>query len=145
MDIRWPERIPLARTPTPIERLDRIGRDENVEIWVKRDDLTGVALSGNKVRKLEFLLREALDRGARTVITCGGVQSNHARATAVAAARLGLRREWFQTHPRRPGDRYGNLYDLTPRRRERALRLGARFVPSREQVLAAREARRAVS
>ena len=60
------------------------------ELWIKRDDHTGIELSGNKVRKLEFALREALDSGCDTLITCGGIQSNHARATAAAAARLGL-------------------------------------------------------
>jgi len=88
--IRWPERVRLARLPTPIEPLTRISAEVGAEIFVKRDDLTGAALSGNKVRKLEFLMRNALDRGAKKVLTCGGIQSNHARATAVAAARLGL-------------------------------------------------------
>ena len=88
--IRWPDRIELARIPTPVEPLRRISEDLDAEIWVKRDDLTGCALSGNKVRKLEFLLHEAKARRAATVFTCGGIQSNHARATAVAAARLGL-------------------------------------------------------
>ena len=83
-----PDRMTLARLPTPIDRFDRI-RD-GCTVLVKRDDLTGSALSGNKVRKLEYLLAEALVRGARQVLTCGGVQSNHCRATAVAAARLGL-------------------------------------------------------
>ena len=76
----------LARLPTPIEVFDRI-RD-GWTVLVKRDDLTGAALSGNKVRKLEYLLAEARARGAHRVLTCGGVQSNHCRATAVAAARL---------------------------------------------------------
>jgi D-cysteine desulfhydrase len=62
-----------------------------VRLFVKRDDLTGSTLTGNKVRKLEFVLAEALDQGADTVITCGGAQSNHCRATAVAAAMLGLK------------------------------------------------------
>lgn len=62
-----------------------------MEIYIKRDDLTGVVLSGNKVRKLEFVLAEALAQKADTVLTCGAAQSNHARATAVAAAMLGLR------------------------------------------------------
>ena len=61
-----------------------------MELYVKRDDLTGAELTGNKARKLEFLLADALARGADTVITCGGEQSNHARATAIAAVRLGL-------------------------------------------------------
>jgi D-cysteine desulfhydrase len=62
-----------------------------VELYLKRDDLTGMELSGNKVRKLEFVLAEAMDQGADTVITCGGAQSNHARATAIAAVKLGLK------------------------------------------------------
>ncbi|MHC4861010.1 MAG: 1-aminocyclopropane-1-carboxylate deaminase/D-cysteine desulfhydrase [Planctomycetota bacterium] len=93
--VRWPRRVPLARLPTPIRPLPRLSEELGIELFVKRDDLTGVALSGNKVRKLEFLFREALDRGARTVMTCGGVQSNHARATAVAAASLGLSSHLF--------------------------------------------------
>jgi D-cysteine desulfhydrase len=62
-----------------------------VDLYVKRDDLTGVELTGNKVRKLEFVLADALQQKADIVLTCGGAQSNHSRATAVAAARLGLR------------------------------------------------------
>jgi len=83
-------RIPLARLPTPIERLDRPSARLGVEVWVKRDDLTGLALSGNKVRKLEYLMAAAEDRGCTAVITCGGIQSNHARATAFSARRLGM-------------------------------------------------------
>lgn len=86
-----PNRLPLARVPTPVERLDRLSRALGVEVWVKRDDLTGVGLSGNKVRKLEYLLGDAVAQGADTVVTTGGIQSNHARATAVACRRLGLR------------------------------------------------------
>ena len=89
--IPWPASVPVARTPTPVERLERTSARLGVTLDVKRDDLTGIALTGNKVRKLEFLLAAAVAAGARRVITCGGVQSNHARATAVAAARLGLR------------------------------------------------------
>lgn len=91
MQAPFPARIELGRTPTPLEPLKRIGERWGVELWVKRDDLTGAELSGNKVRKLEFLLADARARGADTVITCGGEQSNHCRATALAAARLGMR------------------------------------------------------
>ena len=73
-----------------MERLDRLSAWLGAEVWVKRDDLTGLALSGNKVRKLEYHLAEALAAGCDTVITCGGLQSNHCRATAFAARRLGL-------------------------------------------------------
>ena len=86
----YPPRIDLARTATPLQPLPRTSAALGVEVIVKRDDLTGVELSGNKVRKLEFLFAEARTRGADTVITCGGEQSNHCRATALAAARLGL-------------------------------------------------------
>jgi D-cysteine desulfhydrase len=61
-----------------------------MELWTKRDDFTGAELSGNKIRKLEYVLAEACAQGADTVLTCGGAQSNHCRATALAAARLGL-------------------------------------------------------
>jgi len=87
-----PPRLKLAHLPTPIQRLDRLSkRWGGPRIWIKRDDLTGSVLSGNKIRKLEFCLGEALEQGAETVVTCGGLQSNHCRATAFACARLGLR------------------------------------------------------
>jgi D-cysteine desulfhydrase len=89
--ITYPERIVLARLPTPLERLERAGARLGIELLVKRDDQTGAELSGNKVRKLEFLLADARAQGADTVVTCGGQQSNHSRATAVAATRLGMR------------------------------------------------------
>ena len=96
-----PPRLRLARLPTPIEAFDRI-RDEWT-VLVKRDDLTGSALSGNKVRKLEYLFAEARAHGARRVLTCGGIQSNHCRATAVAAARLGLECQLFLRTNAPPG------------------------------------------
>ncbi len=86
----YPRRVSLARTGTPLEPLARTSAALGVEVLVKRDDLTGAELTGNKVRKLEFLLAEAEDLGADTLITCGGEQSNHCRATALAAARRGL-------------------------------------------------------
>lgn len=89
--IRYPERITRAQLPTPVERMARLSEQLGVELWMKRDDLTGSALSGNKIRKLEFLFAEARAQGADTVITCGGEQSNHCRATAVAAAQLGMK------------------------------------------------------
>jgi len=91
MTPRLPERLRLAYAPTPIEPLPRLGDALGVELYVKRDDLTGFAESGNKVRKLEFLVHEALDQGADTLITVGALQSNCCRATAAIAARLGLR------------------------------------------------------
>ncbi len=85
-----PPRVPLARLPTPLEPSPRLGARLGVELLYKRDDLTGLELSGNKARKLEFLVADAEARGADVLVTCGGVQSNHCRATAFAAARRGL-------------------------------------------------------
>lgn len=85
-------RLPLVHGPTPIVRrpaLDALV--SGVEVWIKRDDVTGGAESGNKLRKLELLLADARAKGATTVVTCGGLQSNHARATALACAAHGLR------------------------------------------------------
>jgi hypothetical protein len=90
LDTNAPPRLDLARTPTPLEFLPKISREMGVEIYIKRDDLTGMELSGNKIRKLEFIMADALKSGADTVVTCGGAQSNHARATAIAAAKLSL-------------------------------------------------------
>jgi D-cysteine desulfhydrase len=86
-----PPRVPLARLPTPLEASPRLGAELGLELLYKRDDLTGLELSGNKARKLEFLVAEAEREGADTLVTCGGVQSNHCRATAFAAAKRGLR------------------------------------------------------
>lgn len=90
LDILPPVRLTLAHVPTPLEPLARSPLFEGIELWAKRDDMTGVALTGNKVRKLELLCADALEKGCDTLVTCGAVTSNHARATAVAAARLGL-------------------------------------------------------
>src|SRR5688500_12989457 len=108
---KQPPRLSLAHTPTPLERLARMGDALGVELHVKRDDLTGSAETGNKIRKLEFLLAEAVARGADTVVTCGGEQSNHCRATAVAAARLGMRSRLLlrTADPSRPPPAEGNL------------------------------------
>jgi D-cysteine desulfhydrase len=89
--IAYPPRIELAQLPTPVKKLSRFGERLGVELYMKRDDLTGMALTGNKVRKLEFAMADALAQKADVVLTCGGAQSNHSRATAVAAAMVGLR------------------------------------------------------
>jgi L-cysteate sulfo-lyase len=87
---RFP-RINLCHAPTPLEFMPRLTQHlGGPQIWVKRDDCTGMALGGNKARKLEFLLGEALQQGADHVVTLGALQSNHVRQTAAAAARLGL-------------------------------------------------------
>jgi len=94
MPVKHPNRIPLARLPTPLVRLQRLERELGggpLQIWLKRDDLTGVEFSGNKVRKLEYIAADALAAGCDTLITEGTPQSNHCRATAAVCARLGLR------------------------------------------------------
>lgn len=91
MDLARSPRVALARLPTPIEPLPRLTAHlGGPRLYVKRDDLTGLGFGGNKLRKLEFLLGEAQARGADTVLTVGALQSNHARQTAAACARLGL-------------------------------------------------------
>jgi D-cysteine desulfhydrase len=90
MVMKMPERIRLANLPTKIEKLERLSQELGRNIWIKRDDQTGMEVSGNKVRKLEFAMKEALDQGCDHLITCGGIQSNHARATAAVAAKLGM-------------------------------------------------------
>lgn len=84
-------RVRLGHLPTPLEPMDRLSEHlDGPRFWVKRDDCTGLSSGGNKTRKLEFLMAEALEQGADTVITQGATQSNHARQTAAAAARLGM-------------------------------------------------------
>jgi len=92
-------RVSLAHLPTRLEILPRLSEHlGGPEIWVKRDDCTGLATGGNKTRKLEFSLGEALELGADTVITVGAVQSNHVRQTAAAACKLGLKCEVLLEH-----------------------------------------------
>jgi len=84
-------RVSIAHLPTPLEMLPRLTAYlGGPQLWAKRDDQTGLATGGNKTRKLEFLVAEALAQGADTLVTCGAAQSNHARQTAAAAARFGL-------------------------------------------------------
>jgi L-cysteate sulfo-lyase len=88
---RFP-RLRLAHLPTALEPLKRLSAElGGPEIWIKRDDCTGLSTGGNKTRKLEFLMAEAVAQGADTVMTQGATQSNHARQTAAFAARLGLK------------------------------------------------------
>lgn len=83
-------RIPLAVLSTPIQKLENISRLLNTNVYIKRDDLTGIGPGGNKVRKLEFLLADAKRKGAEVVFTTGGAQSNHAMLTAACAKKLGM-------------------------------------------------------
>ena len=87
---RFP-RLHWAHLPTPLEYLENLSRELNgPEIWIKRDDCTGMSTGGNKTRKLEFLMAEAKEQGADIVLTQGATQSNHARQTAAFAARIGI-------------------------------------------------------
>jgi len=86
-----PPRLELALLPTPILKLERLSRRLGIELYVKRDDLTGLLECGGEVRKLEFLAAEALAQGADTLVTCGRPQSNTGRVVAAVAARLGCR------------------------------------------------------
>lgn len=87
--MKYVEHFNLTQVSTPLQALNL--KSTSNRIFVKRDDFTGIELSGNKVRKLDFLLKDAVNQGAKRIITCGGVQSNHCRATAFAAAKLGLK------------------------------------------------------
>ena len=88
---RFP-RVRLGHLPTPLEPLTRLSAHlDGPKLWIKRDDCTGLATGGNKTRKLEYLVADAQAHGADTLITLGALQSNHARQTAAAAAKLGLK------------------------------------------------------
>lgn len=101
----------LAMTPTPIHEWTLPGIPGNIQLYIKRDDLTGSALSGNKVRKLEFIFGHLLQNGYKHVITCGGVQSNHCRATAVAASHLGVQSHLLlRSESNEIGSSLGNLF-----------------------------------
>ena len=92
-------RVSLAHLPTPLEHLPNLSKHlGGPDIWVKRDDCTGLATGGNKTRKLEFSMAAALAEGADTIVTVGAVQSNHVRQTAAAAAKLGLACEVLLEH-----------------------------------------------
>lgn len=102
-------RFPLAQLPTPLENLERLSRElGGPELLIKRDDQTGLAFGGNKTRKLEFLVGQALAQGADTLVTAGAVQSNHCRQTAAAAAKAGLKCELI-LNGQKPAVPNGNL------------------------------------
>ena len=106
---RFP-RVSLAHLPTPLEHMPRMSAElGGPQIWVKRDDCTGLASGGNKTRKLEFVMAEAIEQGADTIVTVGAVQSNHVRQTAAAACKLGLACEVLLEHRvQDPSDSYAN-------------------------------------
>lgn len=112
-ELRVPKtRLPLAHTPTPIRPWNPPGLPEGIECWIKRDDQTGMLVSGNKVRKLEFLLADAKQQGCDIVLTCGGIQSNHCRSTVAAARQVGLDACLFlrMRNPNEPIGNQGNLF-----------------------------------
>lgn len=85
------EKLCLANLPTKIEKLEKLSKELNASIYIKRDDQTGTEFSGNKIRKLEYLAKDAINRGCNFLITCGGIQSNHCRATVAVATKLGMK------------------------------------------------------
>src|SRR5262245_36240456 len=103
--MKYPDRLPLAHLPTPIHRLERLSVEAGVELYIWRDDLTGFVESGNKMRKLEFLLARAVgEKATRILPAAGGVQSNHTRATAFLSRRLGLQVTIVVREPRQGRD-----------------------------------------
>jgi L-cysteate sulfo-lyase len=120
MDLSRFPRITLGHLPTPLERMDRLREALGADcptLLVKRDDCTGLATGGNKTRKLEFLMGDAVEKGAGAIVTFGAMQSNHARQTAAAAAKLGLPCDLILSEMvARDSDAYRNsgnvLYDL---------------------------------
>ena len=108
-DLRKFHRCELARFPTPLQRFKNLEKNiNNVELWVKRDDLIDFGYGGNKVRALEYIVADALKGGSKTLITGASVQSNHVRATAAAAAYL-------------EPELYRDLLGQPPKRSERQL------------------------
>lgn len=85
------EKLKIGNLPTPIFKINSLSKKYNTNIFIKRDDFSGLEFSGNKVRKLEYLFGEVMSKNYDSVITTGGVQSNHARATAAVAAMLGIK------------------------------------------------------
>ena len=85
------EKVPFLHLPTPLEYLPGVSQDLGVEFYIKRDDLTNLGVGGNKLRKLEYLLKDAQDQGATMLLTLGGAQTNHGRLTAAVAAKYGMK------------------------------------------------------
>lgn len=102
------EKVGFLHLPTPLEHLENVSRDLGVNVYCKRDDLTGLGVGGNKLRKLEYFLKDALDTGATMLITEGGAQTNHGRLTAAVAAKYGLKCA-IVTSDEYPGEISANL------------------------------------
>ena len=85
------EKFNIANLPTKIQKLERYSKELGANVYIKRDDQTGSEISGNKIRKLEYLAKDAISKGCDLLITCGGIQSNHCRATVVTATLFGMK------------------------------------------------------
>ena len=85
------EKVSFLHLPTPLEYLPGVSQDLGVEFYIKRDDLTNLGVGGNKLRKLEYLLKDAQDQGCTMLLTLGGAQTNHGRLTAAVAAKYGMK------------------------------------------------------
>src|ERR1051325_3149926 len=106
-----PPRIPLAQLPTPLVEMHNLARHLEINHFLlKRDDLTGLETTGNKIRKLEYVIADAINQSADTLVTHGGFQSNHCRATAAIGARLGLRVRLVLRSPEPNPPNDGNLF-----------------------------------
>ncbi len=110
MKVTYPQKISFVSGPTPIEPFKSLPDwPAGLKIFLKRDDLTSLLLSGNKARKLEFIATEVIKNKADTLVTCGGIQSNHARATAIVAAQMGLK-PYLVLRGRPDSEAQGNLF-----------------------------------
>lgn len=108
MPLKWPARVAVGLFPTPLQKLSRLSAALGREVWMKRDDLSGVALGGNKARKLQFLIADAIASGCDVVVATGYVQSNNVVQTAAAARAHGMRSVLVLTG-HRPETERGNL------------------------------------
>ena len=106
------ERLPLCTLPTPLHRLEELSRRLAADIWIKRDDLNGFAMGGNKARKAEFLLADALQRKCDVVLTAGAMQSNHVRVIAAASSRFSMECHLFLSGPKPDQPTANLLLDL---------------------------------
>ena len=102
------EKLDFLNTPTPIQRLDNISEELGINLYLKRDDLTNFGTGGNKLRKLEYLVKDAIDQGCTMLLTVGGAQTNHGRLTGAVAAKYGLKAAIVAVDPY-PGEMSANL------------------------------------
>ena len=106
--MKHPDKVNIGFFPTPVHKLETLSKKYTYNLFIKRDDLTGLACGGNKTRKLEYLIADALDKGARTIVTEGAAQSNHVRQTMAAARKFGLEPHAILFKPE-PEDYDGNI------------------------------------